>query len=135
MTDLFLKIINGDISSEKIYEDDKTFAFLDANPNNPGHTLVVPKVHSRNILDITDEDWSALMKTVRMLAPVVKEAMGATGVNVYMNNEESAFQVVFHTHVHIIPRHDGDGFYPWKGTPYTDDESKQIGEKIRKLLS
>ncbi len=131
MNDLFLKIIKGDIPSEKIYEDDKTYAFLEINPNNPGHTLVIPKVHSRNILDIKEEDWVALMDTVRKLAPVIKESMGATGVNVYMNNEASAFQEVFHTHVHIIPRHDEDGFLPWKGAPYKDGEMKKIGDKIR----
>lgn len=131
MDDLFLKIIQGEIPSEKIYEDDKTFAFLDINPNNPGHTLVVPKKYSRNILDIAEEDWIALMKTVHKLAPSVKDAVGATGVNIYMNNESSAFQEVFHTHVHIIPRHDNDGYRPWSGTPYQEGEMEKIGETIR----
>lgn len=134
MKDLFLKIIRGDIPSEKIYEDEKTYAFLDIKPIHPGHTLVVPKNYSRNILDIKDEDWGALMKTVRKLTPIIKEAMGATGVNVYLNNESSAFQEVFHTHVHIIPRHDNDGFHPWGGGAYSTGEEKEVGEKIRRLL-
>lgn len=132
--DIFDKIIAGEIPSEKIYEDEHTYAFLDINPNNPGHTLVVPKVHSKNILDITKEDWVHLMKTVQMLAPVVKEAMGAEGVNVYMNNEPTAFQEVMHTHVHIIPRFRDDGFKPWGGTPYEGDEGAATGKKIRALL-
>ena len=131
MDDLFLKIIKGEVPSEKIYEDDNTFAFLDIKPNNPGHTLVVPKKYSRNILDITEDDWIALMKTVRTLAPIIKDAVNATGVNVYMNNEPSAFQEIFHTHVHIIPRHSDDGFHPWGGTPYEGNKMKEIGETIR----
>ncbi len=134
MNDLFLKIIKGEIPSEKIYEDDKTYAFLDINPNNIGHTLVIPKVHSRNILDIKEEDFKALMKTVRKLTPIIREAVNATGINVYMNNEASAFQEVFHTHVHIIPRYDEDGYRPWKGTPYKDNEIEKIGYSIRKLI-
>ncbi|MCW9054506.1 MAG: HIT family protein [Candidatus Pacebacteria bacterium] len=134
MDDLFDKIIRGDVPSEKIYEDEYTYAFLDINPNNPGHTLVVPKVHSTNVLDITEDDWVHLMKTVRLLAPKVKEAMEADGVHVYMNNEPTAFQEIMHTHVHIIPRHKGDGFHPWKGTPYSSEEISKVGDAIRALL-
>lgn len=134
MDDLFDRIISGEIPSEKVYEDEYTLAFLDINPNNPGHTLVVPKVHSTNILDITEEDWRHLMETVRKITPAVRDAVGATGVNVYMNNDASAFQVIFHTHIHIIPRHDGDGFEPWKGTLYKEGEAKRIAEQIKDLL-
>ena len=135
MKDLFSKIIKGDIPSEKIYEDDRTYAFLDINPTNPGHTLVVPKAHSRNMLDIKDEDWMAVARTVRMLAPKIKDALGAEGINIIINNEESAGQLVFHTHVHIIPRYQTDGFKHWKGEPYNDGEMERVGEKIRCLLS
>ncbi|MAF59398.1 MAG: HIT family protein [Candidatus Pacebacteria bacterium] len=133
--DLFLKIIAGEVPSEKVYEDEHTFAFLDINPNNPGHTLVVPKKYSRNIIDIEEEDWLNLMKTARKLAPIIMKAMGATGVNVYMNNEPSAFQVIFYTHVHIIPRHDDDRLEVWKGRPYkSEEEQKEVADKIRSLL-
>ncbi|MBL7045451.1 MAG: HIT family protein [Parcubacteria group bacterium] len=133
--DLFLKIIAGEVPSEKVYEDEHTFAFLDIRPNNPGHALVVPKKYSRNILDIEEEDWIHLMKTTRKLAPKIMEAMDATGVNVYMNNEHSAFQMVFHTHIHIIPRHDNDGLEIWKGKPYKNkEEERETADKIRALL-
>ena len=134
MEDLFLKIIRGEIPSEKIYEDENTYAFLDIKPNNPGHTLVVPKKYSRNIFDITENDWIAVMETVRKLAPTIKEAVHADGVNVHMNNEPAAFQEVFHSHVHIIPRFKDDGFKPFGGTPYVEGGAKKIGEKIRTLL-
>jgi histidine triad (HIT) family protein len=134
MEDLFLKIIKGEIPSEKIYEDDKTYAFLDINPTNQGHTLVVPKNYSRNIYDIDVEDWIALMSVVHKLAPKIKKAVGADGVNIIMNNEKPAGQLVFHSHVHIVPRYKIDGFKNWKGTPYKEGEIEKIGKKIRDNL-
>jgi len=131
MKDLFLKIIKGELPSEKIYEDDKTYAFLDINPTNPGHTLVVPKNYSENIYDIKEEDWIAVMKTARLLAPKIKKALNADGVNIIMNNDESAGQLVFHSHIHIVPRYKTDGFKHWRGIPYKEGEIEKVGEKIR----
>ena len=131
---LFCKIIAGEIPSEKVYEDDHTFAFLDINPVNPGHTLVVPKVHSRNIYDVSADEWSAVMETVRRLTPKIQEAVGADGMNLEMNNERPAGQVVFHTHVHIVPRIDDDGFRHWPGTPYREGDAARIAESIRATL-
>ena len=135
MNDLFEKIIRGELPSEKVYEDERTVAFLDINPTNPGHTLVVPRHYSKNIHDIPEEDWVAVMKTARLLAPAIQKAVGADGVNVIMNNESAAGQLVFHSHVHIVPRFKDDGFRHWKGSPYKDGEMSKIGEKIRKSLS
>jgi histidine triad (HIT) family protein len=135
MTDcLFCKIISSEIPAEKIYEDDKTFAFLDISPNNPGHTLVVPKKHSTNLFDILESDWLAVMKTVRLLAPIIEKAMGAEGVNIAMNNKEVAGQVIDHSHIHLIPRHKEDGFRHWPGTPYKKGGAEQVAEKIIALL-
>jgi len=131
---LFCKIIAGKIPSQKIYEDDETFAFLDINPVNPGHTLVVPKKHSVNLYEIEENDWLAVMKTIKMLAPKIKEGVGADGINIEMNNEKAAGQIVFHTHVHIVPRIDDDGFRHWPGTPYKDSEAEKVAEKISKLI-
>lgn len=131
---LFCKIIAGEIPSQKVYEDEKTFAFLDINPVNHGHTLVVPKKHSENIYDIDESDWIAVMKTTKMLASKIKEAVEADGINIEMNNDTAAGQIVFHTHVHIVPRIDDDGFRHWPGTPYKDRGAEEIAEKIRKLL-
>ena len=131
---LFCKIIAGEIPSQKIYEDEKTFAFLDINPVNPGHTLVVPKEHSENIYDTSEDNWTAVMKTTKMLAPIIKKAVGADGINLEMNNEKAAGQIIFHTHVHIVPRIDDDGFRHWPGTPYKDGEEEKIANSIRTLL-
>jgi len=134
MDELFEKIIAGTIPSEKVHEDEHTYAFLDINPTAPGHTLVVPKQKSTNIFDIPESDWLAVMKTVRMLAPYIKEAMRADGLNIVMNNEPAGHQVVMHAHVHIIPRFEGDGLKPWRGRPYEEGEAQRVAEKIRSLL-
>jgi len=131
---IFDKIVRREIPAEIVYEDDATLAFLDIAPNNPGHTLVIPKKQSRNIFDITEADWLAVMKTVRKLAPVIRDAVGADGVNINSNHEAGAGQEVFHTHVHIVPRHTGDGFTLWHGTSYQEGEAKVLGEKIRAAL-
>ncbi len=131
---LFCKIVAKEISSEGVYEDEDTYAFLDINPLHPGHTLVVPKVHSKNILEISEESYKDVAKTARLVAKAVKEALNADGVNVHMNNEAASGQVVFHTHVHIIPRYKNDGFVNWQKTNPTKEEISKAGEKIKKLL-
>lgn len=134
MDDIFTKIIRREIPAEIVYEDEHTLAFLDISPANHGHTLVIPKEHYRNILDIPEDVLLRVMKTVRMLAPIIKQAVGADGINVAMNSEASAHQSVFHAHVHIIPRFEGDPHQPWVGTPYKEGEAHEVAEKIQKLL-
>ncbi len=129
-----MKIIRREISADIVYEDTDTLAFLDIAPNNPGHTLVIPKVPSRNIFEISEDSWLAVMRTVRMLAPIVKEAADAKGINIAMNNEAAADQAVFHTHVHIIPRHEGDGVLSFSKNEYREHEAEEIAEKIRALI-
>ncbi len=134
MDDLFMKIVRREIPADIVYEDEKTLAFLDISPNNHGHTLVIPKERYRNILDIPEDLWLAVMKTVHLLAPVIKQAVGADGINIAMNNEPAAHQLIFHAHVHIIPRFSGDPHQPWKGAPYKAGEAKIIAEKIKDAL-
>lgn len=131
---IFGKIIRREIPAEIVYEDDQTLAFLDIAPNNPGHTLVIPKAHARNLLDITEESWLAVMRTVHLLAPVIKEAVKADGINIAMNNEAAAGQVVFHAHVHIIPRHEGDGFTHFPPGTYEPGEAEAVATRIRSAL-
>lgn len=128
---LFCKIIRGEIPSEKIYEDEDTYAFLDIHPINKGHTLVIPKVHAENIYDISSESFAALMKTVHLLTPTVKNAVNADGINIGINNGHAAGQLVFHSHVHIIPRFADDGFLHWHGEPYEEGEIQKTAEHIR----
>ena len=118
----------------KIYEDKDTFAFLDINPVNPGHTLVVPKKHSNNLFDMRDMEICAVMKTAKKLAGAIKEAVSADGINIEMNNDSAAGQIIFHAHLHIVPRFKGDGFKHWPGTPYKDGEDITVAGKIKKKL-
>lgn len=131
---IFAKIIRREIPAEIIYEDELTIAFLDAYPNHAGHSLVVPKKWSRNILDIDPETLDAVMATVQKVATAVKEGVAADGVNVYMNNEPAAGQVIFHTHIHVIPRYENDGLKPFPSVSYAPGEKEAIAEKIRLLM-
>lgn len=102
---IFAKILRGELPAHKVYEDDKTLAFLDIMPRCPGHTLVIPKVPARNILDIDPEDLAYVAKVAKKIAIAGKAAFKADGVTVQQFNESAGGQVVFHLHVHVIPRH------------------------------
>lgn len=132
---IFSKILCREIPAEIVYENDDVLAFLDISPNNPGHTLVIPKVPTRNLLTIDARSWGALMEAIRVLAPKIQAAVGADGVNIMMNNEPAAGQIVFHAHVHIIPRFTDDGYRHWPGHEYREGEMAKVGEKIRKTLT
>ena len=132
---IFCKIAAGQIPADIIYEDGDTVAFLDIRPNNPGHALVIPRVHTKNIFEISDQGLETLMKTVKRVAEGVRVGMKADGVNIAMNNEPAAGQVVFHTHMHIIPRFTEDGYKHWPHKEYSEGESARVAERIRKSLS
>ncbi|WP_165213220.1 HIT family protein [Streptococcus tangpeifui] len=102
---IFCKIIAGEIPSSKVYEDDKVLAFLDISQTTKGHTLVIPKEHVRNVLEMSDQTAANVFARLPKLARAVKAATGAKGLNILNNNEEIAGQSVFHAHIHIIPRY------------------------------
>jgi histidine triad (HIT) family protein len=112
---VFAKILRGELPSNKVYEDDKTFAFLDIMPRCHGHTLVVPKAASRNILDIAPDDIAAVMTTVQKIARAQMKAFDADGITIQQFNEGAGGQVVFHTHIHVLPRHEGSKLRPHTG--------------------
>lgn len=135
MDDLFIKIIKGDIPSSKVYEDEVTFAFLDINPHNKGHILVVSKEHYRNIFDVPEETLCNMIQTAKKLAKAVKESVGADGINIGINNEKAAGQEVFHVHIHVIPRFENDGIYKKaKHIKYKDGEIEEVAEQIRNQM-
>lgn len=132
---IFSKIIAREIPAEIVYEDERTIAILDINPVNPGHTLVIPKEVYINVLDIPANLFAHLAEVTHRLAPAVKAAAGADGINIIMNNETAAGQEVPHAHIHIVPRHHGDGFQHWKGAPYESPESAHaMAQKIESAL-
>ena len=123
MENLFAKIVSGELPAYKIYEDDFTLAFLDIKPVNIGHVLVIPKKQYRDIEDIPQDEFIQVMKTVHLLAPIVKDATQADGINIVNNNGAAAGQMVWHYNVHIIPRFKDDGFKGWHGkrVPSTEE--------------
>lgn len=131
---LFCKIITGDIPAEKIYEDEHTFAFLDIHPINTGHTLVIPKQHAENIMTIRKEDFAAVMETVRKLSPIIQRAVGADGINIGINNGSAAGQIIFHAHVHVMPRFENDGHTHWESKTLAKEDIAATGVAIRKEL-
>lgn len=134
MNCLFCKIANGDIPSAKVYEDENFTAFLDINPVNKGHTLVVPKKHFETLLDIPEEILVRYMVVVKKISGIVKNAVGASGFNLMMNNFKASGQEVDHAHLHIIPRFENDGLKHWPGKNYEEGEMEQVKEKIKKAF-
>lgn len=104
---IFAKILRGEFSCYKVYEDDHTFAFLDIMPRSPGHTLVIPKAHARNILDISAEDFAHVARTTRTISRAAMQAFNADGISIQQFSEPASGQVVYHLHMHVIPCHDG----------------------------
>lgn len=106
---IFCKVIKGELPSKKIYEDDNFIAILDTTPIAEGHTLLIPKKHFRNLLDLPSTMGTELLDAIKKVSLDLIKEYKADGINVGVNNEESAGQVVFHTHVHLLPRKKGDG--------------------------
>lgn len=135
MTDcLFCKIIAGTIPSSKIYEDDEVLAFLDISPINPGHTLVIPKQHYVDFLDMPEPLIGTLFSRSQRIAKAVITGVGAEGFNIGMNNRKVGGQVVFHAHIHIMPRFANDGHSLWQGKPYGDGEREKAQQGIVKHM-
>jgi histidine triad (HIT) family protein len=109
---IFAKILRGELPCHKVYEDEKALAFLDIMPRMPGHTLVLPKAPARNILDIADGDLAHVMMVTQKVAKAAMKAFEADGITIQQFNEGAGGQVVFHLHVHIIPRKQGVAMKP-----------------------
>lgn len=125
---IFEKIIAGEIPCYKVYEDSKVLAFLSKGQLSKGHTLVVPKKHSRNIIDIEDADLSTTILATKRIAKHVFIALNASGIKIQQNNEPSGGQEVFHTHFHIIPTYENNS--PDKSNVLTDDELASLAREI-----
>jgi histidine triad (HIT) family protein len=108
----FAKILRGEFPSYKVYEDDHVLAFLDIMPRSPGHTLVIPKAPARNILDISADDYAQVARGAHRIAAAAMKAFKADGITVQQFNEAAGGQVVFHLHMHVMPRHNGIALLP-----------------------
>ena len=132
---IFCKIIKGEIPCYKIYEDDEFLAFLDINPINFGHALVIPKQHYETFEQTPPEVLKKIIVLTQKLAKIVKKTMSADGFNIGINNNRAAGQLVFHTHFHIIPRFNNDGLELWKDKECNEEQLKKIAEDIKTNLN
>ena len=129
---IFAKILRGELPCYKVYEDDKVLAFLDIMPRSPGHTLVLPKAPSRNILDIGADDLAHVIATAQKVAKAAMKAFSADGITIQQFNEGAGGQVVFHLHLHVIPRKAGVAMKP----PASEKEKPDVlAENAKKLAA
>jgi histidine triad (HIT) family protein len=134
-SNIFAKIMRGEMPAQKVFEDDVAYAFMDIMPRADGHTLVIPKAACRNLLDIAPADLSALMPRVQTVARAVKRAMRAEGITLQQFNESAGGQVVFHLHFHILPRWNGVSLRPHSGQMEKPDVLAGHAQKIRAALA
>jgi len=129
---IFCKIVSGEISSFKVYEDEEFLAFLDVNPIARGHTLLIPKKHFENIFDIPEDVLEGLILRAKRVSGVLQQGLGASGVNLLHASGQSAQQSVFHFHLHLVPRFENDGLDTWPNSSYSEEDFENVCLTIRK---
>jgi histidine triad (HIT) family protein len=132
---IFARILRGEIPSQRVYEDDDVAAFMDVMPQGPGHTLVLPKAPSRNLLDADAKTFVPLMAVVQRVARAAMRAFKADGVTILQFNEAPAGQSVFHLHVHVIPRFEGVALKTHTGGMEKPEVLAANADKLRKALA
>ena len=133
-SNVFAKILRGELPAHKVYEDDATLAFMDIMPRCAGHVLVIPKTPARNVLDATPAQLAACMATVQRIAKATMAAFEAGGVTIQQFNEPAGGQVVFHLHYHVMPRHAGVPLQPHTGTMEKPEVLAAGAERIKAAL-
>jgi histidine triad (HIT) family protein len=128
----FAKILRGEIPCYKVYENDHVLAFLDILPRSPGHTLVIPKSPARNILDISADDYAHVARATHKIAAAAMKAFKADGITVQQFNEPAGGQVVFHLHMHVMPRQNGIALLP---PASRKEDSKVLDDNAKKLIA
>jgi histidine triad (HIT) family protein len=134
-SNVFARILRGELPAYRVYETDRVLAFMDVMPRGEGHALVVPKAKARNILDVDPEELGDLMKAVQIVAKASKKAFDAGGVTIQQFNESAGGQVVFHLHVHVIPRFDGVPLKPHTGQMEKPEMLAGHAEKLRAAIA
>ena len=128
---LFCRIVAGELPATVIHQDDRTVAFMDINPATRGHALVVPRTHVEDLRAIGEDDLAAVARTAQRIAGRARDALGADGVNLLNSMGPAAWQTVFHFHLHVIPRYEGDPLrLPWIPGPGDPDEIAAAGAAL-----
>ena len=129
---LFCKLVAGDLPGTIVHADDRTVAFMDINPATRGHLLIVPRAHSRDLLEVPADDLAACAIVAQQLARRASERLGADGVNLLNSCGREAWQTVFHFHVHVIPRYAGDPQrLPWNPAPGDRNEIAAAADALK----
>ena len=129
---IFCKLANGEIPTNKIYEDDDFTVIMDASPATKGHSLILPKEHYANLYEIPDEIAAKVFPLAKKLVSHMTEVLKCDGFNVLQNNGETAGQTVFHFHMHLIPRYEGkEQILTWSHETFTDEEMKEICNSLK----
>ena len=132
---VFCKIISGQIPAAMLVETDKVVSFLDINPVNPGHALVISRRHVRSLIDMDEAEQNEMISVARRVAAALVEATGWPDFNILHNAGRSAGQVIDHAHTHVIPRKSGDGFaFGWRQLRYKQGELEALQAEIKKRL-
>lgn len=133
-SNVFARILRGELPCQKVYEDGDTLAIMDIMPRCHGHVLVVPKTPARNVIDASPAQLAACLATVQRIARAQMKAFGAEGITIQQFNETAGGQVVFHLHFHVLPRHDGVPLKPHTGTMEQADVLAANAAKLRAAL-
>jgi histidine triad (HIT) family protein len=129
---LFCGIVEGSVPSQKVDEDERTIAFMDISPATRGHALVIPRAHSKDLMEVSDEDLTATMLAARRLAKRMEEVLEPDGFNILNSCGAAAWQTIFHFHVHVVPRYDDDPLkLPWVPREGDSDEIAAVAEQLR----
>jgi histidine triad (HIT) family protein len=129
---LFCKVLAHEIPAEFLWEEDETAAFMDINPWTRGHALVIPRNHSKDLYEVSDEDIAATTAGTKRLAKLMKERLGCDGINLLNCCEAAAWQTVFHFHIHVIPRYEGDPLQlPVRPQPAEREELAAVAAELR----
>ncbi len=131
---IFCKIVEGELPSFKLYEDENVVSFLTIAPINEGHALVVSKKHYEDFFDTPKEILEQIINVGQKISIAIKQTIECSGINIVQNNGKSAGQEIMHYHMHIIPRNEDDGLEQWHGKQKTPDEIKLVSEKIKSAL-
>lgn len=130
---IFCKILAGELPAQTVQEDDHTVAFLDINPWTRGHAVVIPRRHARDLLEIADEDLAHVAAAARRLARRMQDTLGCDGVNLLNSCGQAAWQTIFHFHMHVIPRYEGDPLeLPTRPTQADPDELAAVADELRR---
>jgi histidine triad (HIT) family protein len=131
---VFCRIVAGNLPAVKVMETEGVLAFLDIAPVNYGHTLVIPKLHYQNLLDLPDEAWLEMGRVCRQVSQALRKVFFAQGINLGMNNFEAGGQVIFHAHLHVIPRYYSDGLMLFPQADYKPGDMEKVGQQLRQAL-